>query len=111
MTTLFPSAIFVHPYVLLISLSSTNSNPFGRASTITVPLASISASLYTLISYTTVSPLETLTGFFACLYTAVVLVPFFNPVTSTVGTLFTVSSFTFIIYFLKARSSVLLSIS
>ena len=85
--------------------TSTNSNPVGNWSTISVALPAFSPSLYMVILYVIVSFNFTSTGSFLCLYVAVV--PFSNVLSSTTGTLLLVtgSSFTSVIYFLKLKSN------
>ena len=60
-----------------------------------------------MILYVTTSPFFTFTGSFLCLYSAVVSVSFFKLLVSITGFLDTsiFSPFTFVIYFLNAKSN------
>ena len=92
---------------MFILLSITNSSPSGILSFISSANAFTLPSLYTLIVYTTISPVFTNTGVFLWVYIAVVVSSesSSNGPTSTSGTLSVTSvSFTCVINFLKAKS-------
>ena len=82
----------VQPYFVFVSFPATNSSWSGKWSVISSTYPSTSASLYTLIVYSTTSPIATDIGVFGWLYVAVVAVPSASLLTSGCGILLVISS-------------------